>query len=67
MPDGMSGIDLAARVHQRRADLPVIFTSGYSAETAGRDLPLKEGVNFLAKPFGPSQLSNIVRKQLDRP
>jgi hypothetical protein len=29
----------------------VIYYSGYSAEIAGKDLSLEDGVNFLTKPF----------------
>ncbi|MGC3958859.1 MAG: ATP-binding protein, partial [Verrucomicrobiota bacterium] len=56
MPDGMSGQELAARLLQENPQLPVIYTSGYSAEIAGKDFPLKEGVNFLSKPFNPVAL-----------
>jgi len=30
--------------------MKIIYASGYSADVAGSDLPLQEGVNFLAKP-----------------
>ena len=65
MPDGMSGQELAAQLLQDRPQLPVIYTSGYSAEIAGKDFPLKEGVNFLAKPFNPVTLGEVVRQSLD--
>jgi hypothetical protein len=32
----------------------VIFTSGYSAEIAGRDLELEKGQTFLQKPASPT-------------
>jgi hypothetical protein len=32
---------------------------------AGRDFPLEEGVNFLAKPFGADKLAQTVREKLD--
>jgi two-component system, cell cycle sensor histidine kinase and response regulator CckA len=66
MPDGMNGRDLARHLHQDNPDLKVIYTSGYSAEIAGQDFPLVEGLNFLAKPFSPSKLAHIVRASLDR-
>jgi hypothetical protein len=39
--------------------------SGYSAEVAGKDFPLKEGVNFLTKPFQAIKLAQTIRDSLD--
>ena len=64
MPEGMSGRDLARRLHRDAPLLPVIYTSGYSPDIAGKDFPLQEGVNFLAKPFNPSVLGEAVRASL---
>ncbi len=65
MPEGVSGHDLAAQLLARNPRLSVIFTSGYSAEIAGRELSLKAGQNFIQKPALPSQLLEIVRQCLD--
>jgi two-component system, cell cycle sensor histidine kinase and response regulator CckA len=67
MPDHMSGRELAGRLRQDRPDLRVIYTSGYDAEISGGDLPLEEGINFIAKPFSPARLAEIVRVNLDTP
>lgn len=66
MPDGMSGRELADRLLAANPSLKVIFTSGYSPEIAGKNSHLREGVNFLAKPFAPPKLAETVRAQLDR-
>lgn len=65
MPDGMSGRDLATRLTAEQPGLKVIYTSGYSAEIAGKDFPLQEGVNFLSKPFETLKLAQLVRATLD--
>jgi PAS domain S-box-containing protein len=65
MPDGMSGIDLAQQILQENSKTKVIYMSGYSAEVAGKDFPLKEGVNFLTKPFQAAKLAQIIRIALD--
>ena len=62
----MSGRELARRL--RRATSPqlkVIFTSGYSADIAGRELVLQEGQNFLQKPCPSDRILETVRKSLD--
>jgi signal transduction histidine kinase/CheY-like chemotaxis protein len=64
MPDGMTGRQLAESVCVDCPELPVIFTSGYSADVAGVDLDLREGVNFLPKPYGPAALVDIVLRTL---
>jgi two-component system, cell cycle sensor histidine kinase and response regulator CckA len=65
MPDGMTGKDLAQRILQENPKLKVIYMSGYSAEVAGKDFPLKEGVNFLTKPFQAFKLAQTIRNNLD--
>ena len=65
MPDGVSGRQLAEQIHAERPGLPVIYTSGYSAELVGRDFPIEEGYNFLSKPFALQDLVTLVRRRLD--
>uniref|UniRef100_Q01WP9 histidine kinase n=1 Tax=Solibacter usitatus (strain Ellin6076) TaxID=234267 RepID=Q01WP9_SOLUE len=65
MPEGMSGLELAARLREFRPELRVIYTSGYSGDIAGGQLQLEEGRNFLQKPYSPQQLLEAVRRCLD--
>ena len=65
MPGGMTGMDLGERLLKEKPELKVIYASGYSAEIAGKDFPLEEGVNFLTKPFSSRQLAQTVRNSLD--
>jgi CheY-like chemotaxis protein len=65
MPGGMDGRELAARLQAQRPGLKVVYTSGYSAEIAGREWPLRPGHNFVQKPVGAEQLLETVRCCLD--
>lgn len=65
MPDGVNGKDLAQKISQENPKLKIIFMSGYSADVAGKDFPLKEGENFLTKPFRVINLAQTLRKVLD--
>jgi len=65
MPGGVNGQELAVRLREQNAALRVIYTSGYSPDLAGGNLPLEVGVNFLAKPYEPFQLARVVRNCLD--
>ena len=67
MPDGLTGRELADKLRQEKPGVKIIFTSGYSADIAGKDFPLEEGVNFLSKPFVPGHLATLLRKSLDGP
>ena len=66
MPDGVNGRELAVRLREERADLPIIYMSGYSREVAAADFRMKEGINYLSKPFDLTGLARIVRASLDR-
>ena len=64
MPDRMNGRELAERMWADRPQLKVIFTSGYTAEAAGKDF-LGGGFNYLQKPYHPATLATTVRDCLD--
>ena len=65
MPEGISGRELAGLLRERDPKLRVIFTSGYSADIAGRELSLREGQNFISKPSNTHELLATVRRSLD--
>jgi CheY-like chemotaxis protein len=65
MPEGISGWDLAAQLKSKKPELKVIFTSGYSADIAGRNLVLQDGQNFIQKPYAAPFLLEVVRRCLD--
>lgn len=65
MPEGISGRVLAERLQSRKPALKVIFSSGYSLDLFSKDFTLREGFNFLAKPYHPTTLARAVRACLD--
>jgi CheY-like chemotaxis protein len=64
MPDGISGRQLAEKLKAENSKLKIIYTTGYSTELLGKDFILKEGVNFLQKPYPPQKLVQTVRNGL---
>jgi len=64
MPEGLNGRELAEQLRRREPRLKVIFSSGYSAESSGKEL--RDGdTSFLAKPYRPQELAQLVRRRLD--
>ena len=61
---GMSGLELAENLNALRPDLNVVYTSGYNIDSFGHPAELKEGVNYLAKPYPPPRLLQAVRRSL---
>ena len=66
MPDGVTGRELAERLRAQQPDLKVIFTSGYTMNLGNSGADLREGVNFLQKPYAIRALAKVVRDCLDR-
>ena len=64
MPEGMAGSEVAVQLRKRKPNLKVIFTSGYSSEVMGKDFSQSD-MAFLAKPYLPPQLAQLVRQCLD--
>jgi CheY-like chemotaxis protein len=61
---GMNGTDLARRLVERKADLKILYVSGYSEDLAERRCELGPGSSYLPKPFTPDVLAAKVREVL---
>ncbi len=64
LPGGMSGPKLAERVRERRPELPILFTSGYTEQQFGA-LEM-DGLQVLQKPYKQSDLAEHLSKALRR-
>jgi PAS domain S-box-containing protein len=64
MPD-MNGRRLADAALQKRPDLKVLFTTGYSHNAVIHNGTLDRGVAFLPKPFSLDSLARKIRQVLD--
>jgi CheY-like chemotaxis protein len=65
MPGGMNGRDLADEALRRRADLKVLFTTGYTRNAIVHHGRLDAGVHMIGKPFSFAELGAKVRALLD--
>jgi signal transduction histidine kinase len=64
MPE-MNGRELARLLTDRRPDLKVLYSSGYTEGTVTREVASSAGSFFLQKPFTPGALTRKVREVLD--
>ena len=64
MPGGMTGGDLAVELKKRKPGLKVIYASGYSSALTGKEFASGENI-FLAKPYQPNQVAQLIRDTLD--
>ena len=62
----LGGVDLAEQLRRTRADLRVVFLSGYSPDQRLQDA-IDGGANFLQKPYSMQELTEVVRRLLDAP
>ncbi len=62
---GINGFELAESLLAKRADLPIVFMSGY-AETGSEQAELRHGRPWLQKPFDPPELESAVVEALAR-
>ncbi|HWD94700.1 MAG TPA: response regulator [Verrucomicrobiae bacterium] len=66
IPGGANGPELAKKFHAEKPSLRVIFSSGYSMDVVEKDFELREGINFLQKPYSPHRLAQTVRDVLEQ-
>jgi two-component system cell cycle sensor histidine kinase/response regulator CckA len=62
----MSGPDAYLEMRQLRPDLPVLFTTGYTAEAAAVTSMVEKGAALLQKPYGSKSLSRAIRSALEK-
>ena len=58
---GITGVMMARVLRERRPDLPIVLTSGYSEELADSGY---EGFEFLAKPYSADQVARVLAKAM---
>jgi len=62
---GLSGEELAEKLLQKKPGLKVIYSTGFTPEAFSGKLVLRDGINFLGKPYHPNKLVETVRRCLD--
>ena len=65
LPDGLGGVELAARLRREKPTLRVVLTSGYANEAIGEEFRPPAGTHFMNKPYKPQTLAQAVRDALD--
>ena len=61
MMPGLSGFEAAARCRAIRPDIPVLFASGYAAESLGAKVEMTANDTLLRKPYDAEALRAAVR------
>ncbi len=61
-----NGKEVYNKMVQIKPGIKVIFASGYPAELVHRKGIIEEGVEFISKPFAPSQLLQTLRRVLNQ-
>jgi PAS domain S-box-containing protein len=65
MTGGMNGREVAEKIWADNPKMKVIFSSGYGADTLGKDFKLDPGIQYLQKPYLPQTLAKTIRNCLD--
>lgn len=67
MPGELNGKELANKARAMRADLKVLFTSGFPGTSNGHGAQLEPSDAFLGKPYHKSDLARAVEQALNSP
>jgi len=65
LPGDMSGSELAKLMHDQRAEMKVLFITGFAKDIATLQAQLKEGMHLITKPFSLEEFGRQVRMILD--
>ncbi len=61
----MNGQELVARIQEMNQSFRVLYTSGYTNDHIVSEGELRQGVNFIAKPYSIGNIAERIRKILD--
>jgi two-component system, cell cycle sensor histidine kinase and response regulator CckA len=61
---GIGGQKMARQLEERYPNVQILFTSGYTEDTVAQREMLREGSQFLEKPFSVADLSNAIHRIL---
>jgi PAS domain S-box-containing protein len=67
MPGGLNGKELATKARAMRADLKVLFTSGFPGTSSAHGAQLEPGDMLLSKPYHKLDLAKAVEQVLTAP
>lgn len=62
----VSGAEASLEIRAIQPGLPLLLTSGYSEDEVGEQMPNVEPVDFIQKPYRPSELIDHVRRLVTR-
>ncbi len=65
MPE-MGGRELYEKITQIRPSLPVVFNTGYAADTIDSQFLEDHNIRLLHKPYTPDELSKTIRESIER-
>lgn len=63
---GQSGLDLLQKAQQIDADMPVILVTGHGDISMAVQAMRMGAYDFIEKPFSPEQLSDVVRRAIEK-
>ena len=63
---GLSGLDLAARIRERRPEVPIILLTGWEVAVNQQQLDRAGISEILNKPFRIEQLTDLLRSAIPR-
>jgi FixJ family two-component response regulator len=63
---GLNGLELQKRIASERADMPIIFITGYGDVPTTVQAMKAGAIEFLTKPFTDNDLLNAIRNAIDR-
>lgn len=63
---GMDGVAVYDALHAQRPQLPVVFSSGYSAEVIAKKIRERPSVQFVQKPYSLKQLQTALVKAVSK-
>ena len=66
MPGGISGIEMAERIHESDPGAPILLVTGYTDQSISKKIPRSKNIAWLPKPFDADELPRFIHSMITR-
>ncbi len=66
MPGGMTGIEMAQRILQKKPNTPILFTTGYTEQSMAENIPKRSNVICVPKPYDTEEIPKVAHSLIDK-
>lgn len=66
MPGGMSGVEMAEKIHASKPETPILLATGYTEKILTDRIPKSSNINCISKPYDTDKLPRFINSMMNQ-